>query len=143
MMDSVLASDLIQLIFRSRLRNHNSDEPVEVLLFNTPDTVVDKLMEYFTGCVVTDITCTPIKCLLEATTNRTVKDKPTHAARLLQELQKWDGKKIAISELMARCELTQSQWKEARKNATVKKFIQQSIQVTRKGKYTYWEKVSA
>lgn len=131
-----IARDLVQLVFRSALRNHSEDTPVVLWVVQPPHEVVTLVKSFFGGCAVIEHDELPTECLIEAAAHRTAKGKPTHAARLLQWLKTWDGNEIAIAEIQRILDISPAQWKEARKNKTVRRIFEQNIQTRRSGKDT-------
>ena len=112
--------DLVQLVFRSTLRNHNGTEPVSLWLIQPPEEVVMHVRNTFVDCQYDEIAELPFECLFELATGRTFQGKPTHASKLLKWLKNWDGSPILIAEVRRQLGMKPGQWKEARKNAAVK-----------------------
>ena len=131
-----LARDLVQLVFRSALRNHSEATPVTLWLVQPPSEVVMLVKSFFSDCVVIESNELPTECLIETAAHRTVKGKLTHAAQLLQWLKEWDGAEISVAEIQHTLKMTPTQWKEARKNEVVRSIFEQQIQSRRLGKDT-------
>ena len=112
--------DLVQLVFRSTLRNHGGKEPVSLWLIQPPEEVVMHVRESFRDCQHDDISELPFECLSELAAGRTFQGKPTHASKLLKWIADWDGSPILIAEVQGQLGMKPGQWKEARKNAAVK-----------------------
>ena len=129
-----LARDLVQLAFRSKLRKHDSNDPVELWLVEPPEAVVHHLQAFFTGCTVCQETFLPPECQIAVTASRTFKGQSTHAAKLIRWLQSWDGKPISVKEIRNEIGLTPAQWKEARKNAAIRDYIEKNVETFRSGK---------
>ena len=120
MSNQTMARDLVQLVFRSTLRNHDGKEPVSLWLIQPPEEVVMHVRDTFKDCQYDKIAELPLDCLSELTAGRTFRGKPTHASKLLKWLKNWDGSPILIAEVQRQLDMTQGQWKEARRNAAVK-----------------------
>jgi hypothetical protein len=86
-----MARDLVQLVFRSTLRNHGGKEPVSLWLIQPPEEVVMHVRESFRDCQHDEISELPFECLSELAAGRTFQGKPTHASKLLKWLADWDG----------------------------------------------------
>ena len=120
MRNLTMARDLVQLVFRSTLRNHGGKEPVSLWLIQPPEEVVMHVRESFRDCQHDEISELPFECLSELAAGRTFQGKPTHASKLLKWLADWDGSPILIAEVQRQLGMKPGQWKEARKNAAVK-----------------------
>ena len=120
MRNLTMARDLVQLVFRSTLRNHGGKEPVSLWLIQPPEEVVMHVRESFRDCQHDEISELPFECLSELAAGRTFQGKPTHASKLLKWLADWDGSPILIAEVQGQLGMKPGQWKEARKNAAVK-----------------------
>ncbi len=120
MRNLTMARDLVQLVFRSTLRNHGGKEPVSLWLIQPPEAVVMHVRESFRDCQHDEISELPFECLSELSAGRTFQGKPTHASKLLKWLADWDGSPILIAEVQGQLGMKPGQWKEARKNAAVK-----------------------
>ena len=120
MRNLTMARDLVQLVFRSTLRNHGGKEPVSLWLIQPPEEVVMHVRESFRDCQHDEISELPFECLSELAAGRTFQGKPTHASKLLKWLEDWDGSPILIAEVQGQLGMKPGQWKEARKNAAVK-----------------------
>lgn len=137
-----LARDLVQLFYRTALRNHGVHTPVTVWLINPPEPVLNKITNFFPGCTVQVTTDLPTDCLNAAASSRMYAGKLTHAAKVLQWLNGWDGSKISVDQICAATGLSKSQWKEARKNPAVRvQFAQLTKQ--KNGTVTYYSRMSA
>ena len=120
MRNLTMARDLVQLVFRSTLRNHGGKEPVSLWLIQPPEEVVMHVRESFRDCQHDEISELPFECLSELAVGRTFQGKPTHASKLFKWLADWDGSPILIAEVQGQLGMKPGQWKEARKNAAVK-----------------------
>lgn len=120
MRNLTMARDLVQLVFRSTLRNHGGKEPVSLWLIQPPEEVVMHVREWFRDCQHDEISELPFECLSELAAGRTFQGKPTHASKLLKWLTDWDGSPILIAEVQGQLGMKPGQWKEARRNAAVK-----------------------
>ena len=120
MRNLTMARDLVQLVFRSTLRNHGGKEPVSLWLIQPHEEVVMHVRESFRDCQHDEISELPFECLSELSAGRTFQGKPTHASKLLKWLEDWDGSPILIAEVRGQLGMKPGQWKEARKNAAVK-----------------------
>lgn len=120
MRNLTMARDLVQLVFRSTLRNHGGKEPVSLWLIQPPEEVVMHVRESFRDCQHDEISELPFECLSELAAGRTFQGKPTHASKLLKWLADWDGSPILIAEVQGQLGMKPGQWKEARRNAAVK-----------------------
>ena len=90
--DLVLARDIVQLVFRSALRRHGETQPIELWLLQPPNGTVEHLRSYFGDCRIEEIPRLPESCAIAQVTGKTHMGNQTHAGRLLEYLQKWDGK---------------------------------------------------
>ena len=99
MRNLTMARDLVQLVFRSTLRNHGGKEPVSLWLIQPPEEVVMHVRESFRDCQHDEISELPFECLSELAAGRTFQGKPTHASKLLKWLADWDGSPILIAEV--------------------------------------------
>ena len=135
--DITLARDLVQLIFRSALRRHGEDIPIEVWLFQPPNGVLGYVQEALPGCEIREIREIPEACRSAATTTRTYRGEQTHAAKLLAWLRdEWSGEEITPDDIRAETGLTRKQFKEARKHPDVKSFFSSYILTKGSGRHT-------
>ena len=63
--------DLVQLVFRSTLRNHGGTESVSLWLIQPPEEVVMHVRESFRDCQHDEISELPFECLSELAASRT------------------------------------------------------------------------
>lgn len=136
-----LANDLVQLLFRSKLRQHEEACGIECWLFQLPDGVVRHLQGFFPGAEFDEVRDLPDACTSAAHMSRTYRGRPTSAARLLQWLESWNGEAVTPDEIREQANLTQSQFKEAKKHPSVKKFFHDCVQVFGSGRNTVYKLV--
>lgn len=140
MQDISLAQDLVQLVFRSALRRHGEDTPVELWLLQPPNAVVGYLQNFFAGCQITEISDVPESCKIAVAKAKEYNGRPTHAAQLLGWLEAWDGVAVRPEKIRADSGLTQAQFKEARKHPQVQAFFERHVTVHGTGKNTVYYK---
>lgn len=141
MQDITLARDLVQLVFRSALRNHGESQPIEVWLLQPPNDMVQHLQSFFTGCQIYEHADLPEACRFAAVSNREYNGNLTHAAKLMQYLQNLDENVLFTPEEIRACTgLSRNQFKEAKKHPDVKGYFQSHIQVFGSGKNTNYMK---
>ena len=144
MQDITLARDLVQLVFRSALRNHGESQLIEVWLLQPPNDMVNHLQRFFTGCKIYERTDLPEACRFAAVSNREYNGNLTHAAKLMQYLQGLDENVFFTPEQIRACTgLSRNQFKEAKKHPDVKGYFQSHIQVFGSGKNTKYIKHTA
>lgn len=140
MQDATLARDLVQLAFRSKLRQHGDDTPIELWLLQPPNGVVDHLLAYFGDCQVEEITELPASCRTAVSAARTYNGVQTHAAKLISWLENWAGEPTTAKCLQEQAGLTQNQYKEARKHPEVRRFFDNHIITAGSGKNVTFRK---
>ena len=139
--DIYLAADIIQLVFRSALRNHGAPKPVQLYLFQPPKGVIAAIRDYFGDCRIEEIPELSETCLTAASTARTYGGVQTKVARLEHFLkEEWDGIKITPEEIRNKVGLTKSQYKEARKSAKIGDFFDRHVTTCGSGSNTYYLK---
>jgi len=136
MEDITLACDIVQLVFRSALRKHGEQEPIELWLLHTPDGVLQHLKQYFGDCRIETIPELPESCRRLATAAREYRGAKTHASVLLRCLEQCSQGEITPAELREQTGLTQSQYKEALRNEVVRTFLHDHFEVFGSGKNT-------
>ena len=142
--DITLARDLVQLIFRSALRRHGENLPIEVWLFQPPNGVLGYVQDTLPGCEIREIREIPEACQHAATTARTYKGKQTHAAKLLAWFRdEWDGEEITPEEIRSKTGLTREQFKEARKHPDVQAFFGRYVQTKGSGCHTKYKRIGS
>lgn len=143
MQDLTLARDLVQLVFRSALRNHAETQPIELWLLQPPNGVVGHLQSYFPGCAIEEHRELPDSCRLAAVTHRNYQGQKTHAAKLLSYLMAQDGgSALTPEEIRSATGLSQAQFKEAKKNREVIRYFNEHIQTYGSGINTVYYRKS-
>lgn len=133
--DASLVTDIVQLVFRSALRRHGESRPIELWLLQPPNGVVARIKEYFGDCQVKEISDVPEPCRHARVLGKQRKGQRTGAAILLEWLQHWDGAEpVTPNQIRAETGLTQSQFKEAKKNPEVQDFFRAHVQKHGSGK---------
>lgn len=123
MQSTLLAQELIQLIFRSDLRNHGSTRHIDVCLLHPPVAVLKLLARTFPGCKFLEYDRLTNECLI-ASLQRTYKGKRRHHEVILEQLLLWDGSEpITRKAIAASVPLTPEQFKEGWKHDAVKAFL--------------------
>lgn len=139
--DMVLAQDLVQLMFRTALRNHGGNEEIEVWLLQPPNGVLHFLEVYFGDCVIDESRELPESCKQAVTMNRVYTGNPTHAAQLLRFLHHWSGDSgLTPQDIREATGLSPSQFKEAKKNKDVRAYFTQNIVTKGSGRNTIYYK---
>lgn len=139
--DITLARDLVQLLFRSALRRHGEDTPIEAWLFQPPNGMLAYVEQSLPGCQIQEIRDVPQVCRTALTTARVYKGSATHAAVLLAWLQnEWDGSEVTPGIIRAQTGLSQSQFKEAKKHPDVQAFFRTQVLVSGSGQHTKYLK---
>ena len=130
-----LARDLVQLVFRSALRKHGEQEPIEFWLLHPPDAVLEHLKSYFGDCRVEVIPELPEACRLQAASSR----KPGgYVDRLLKCLMASQQAEITPEDLRNQTGLSLSQFKEAKKSPDVKRYLGEHYIVSGSGRNTVY-----
>lgn len=139
--DMVLAQDLVQLMFRTALRNHGGNEEIEVWLLQPPNGVLHFLEVYFGDCVIDESRELPESCKQAVTMNRVYTGNPTHAAQLLRFLHHWSGDSgLTPQDIRDATGLSPPQFKEAKKNKDVRAYFTQYIVTKGSGRNTIYYK---
>jgi len=133
-----LARDLVQLVFRSALRRHGEQTPIELWLLHPPDAVLEHLKQYFGDCHIETIPELPESCRHLATTSRRYKSEKTHAAVLLHWLETCQQQEFTPEEARKQTGLTPGQFKEAKKNPEVRRYFQNHIDAAGSGRNTVY-----
>ena len=140
MQDITLASEIVQLVFRSALRNHGETQPIELWLLQPPNGVVGYLKNYFGDCQVQEFTELPEICHQAVAIGREYMGNQTHAGKLLDYLTKLeDEEQVTPNQIRDATGLTQGQFKEAKKHPAVKDYFKRHIKASGSGpstKYT-------
>lgn len=139
--DITLARDLVQLLFRSALRRHGEDTPIEAWLFQPPNGMLAYVEQSLPGCQIQEVRDIPQACRTALTTSRVYKGNATHAAVLLAWLQnEWDGSEVTPGSIRAQTGLSQSQFKEAKKHPDVQAFFRTQVQISGSGQHTKYRR---
>lgn len=86
MQDITLAREIVQMVFRSALRNHGGTEPIELWLLQPPNGVIRYLQSYFVDGQIQEISEPPTECQLAMAKGKTYMGEQTHAAKVLEFL---------------------------------------------------------
>lgn len=141
MQDITLARDIVQLVFRSALRNHGEDQPVDLWLLQPPNGVIGYLRNYFGDCKIQEYAELPENCRTAAVAGRSYMGKQTHAGKLLDFLTRWDGKgSLTPAQIRDETGLSHNQFKEAKRHPEVQGYFKTHIHTTGSGKNTRYEK---
>lgn len=141
--DIYLAADIIQLVFRSALRNHGCTQPITLYLFQPPNGVLRALRSFFGDCQVEEVSELPESCRLAATANCRYGGRQTNIGKLLDYLGTIQDAQITPSEIRSATGLTLNQYKEAMKNPTVKQLMVRRFETSGSGKNTIYKKRAA
>ena len=141
--DITLAQDIVQLVFRSALRMHGETRPISLWLFQPPKGTVEHIRRYFGDCTIEEVNDLPPECAIAKARGARHMGEPTHAAKLLQYLvSEWTAPTVTPDEIRKATGLTLEQFKEAKKNPSVKVFFTQNIIVRGSGRNTVYERKS-
>ena len=133
--DTHLAHELVQMVFRSRLRCHGDTAPIELWLTQPPDAVLTLLGNYFGDCCFEKHNTFPPECHSKLHTSRQRNGTQTNAARLYEALLTVpDGGKTTPALLREQSGLTQSQYKEAVRSASVQALLRTEFTTFGSGK---------
>ena len=139
--DITLARDLVQLLFRSALRRHGEDTPIEAWLFQPPNGMLAYVEQALPGCQFQEVRDVPQACRTALAAARVYKGSATHAAVLLTWLQnEWDGSEVTPGIIRTQTGLSQSQFKEAKKHPDVQAFFRAQVQVSGSGQHTKYRR---
>ena len=137
-----LARDLVQMVFRSALRKHGEQVPIEFWLLNPPDAVLNHLNSYFRNCQIETLTEMPESCRIRAVISRKYMSKESHAAKLLCWLESNQSQKFTPQDIRRETGLTLNQFKEAKKHPEVQRYFEDYIENKGSGRNTtYWYKM--
>lgn len=134
--DITLARDIVQLVFRSALRRHGEETPIELWLIQPPNGVVDHLTNYFGDCRVEEVRDLPLSCELAMLDAKAYKGQQPHWAKLLAWLYQWDGSETTPDQIRAETGLTLAHFKEAKRHKKVKSFFDNCVKVIGSGHNT-------
>lgn len=135
-----LARDLVQLVFRSALRKHGEQEPIEFWLLHPPDAVLEHLKSYFKDCRIEVIPELPESCRLQAAISRRYMSEKTHAAKLLHWLESNQTQEFTSQDIRRETGLTLGQFKEAKKHPEVRRYFDDHIEATGSGRNTTYRR---
>lgn len=142
MQDITLARDIVQMVFRSALRNHGGAQPIELWLLQPPNGVIRHLKDYFVDCQVNEITELPESCRIAATTGKERLGEQTNAGKLLEHLYKiTDGASVTPTQIRNETGLTQGQYKEAMRQREVKQYFKTHFEASGSGKNAKYTKI--
>lgn len=142
MQDITLARDIVQLVFRSALRNHSGNPLIELWLLQSPNGVIQYLKSYFVDCQIQEHTELPESCRTALVTNRSYMGKRTHAAILLEFLtQVPENASFAPEQIRAVTGLNRQQFKEAKKHPEVQNYFNTHTKATGSGKNARYTKI--
>lgn len=118
--DIHLAHELVQMVFRSRLRCHGDTNPIDLWLTQPPDAVLTLLGDYFGDCRFEKHNTLPAECHSMLHTSKQRNGIRTNAARLYEVLLAVpDGGETTPALLREQSGLTRDQYKEAVRAASV------------------------
>lgn len=124
MQDIHLAHELVQMVFRSRLRCHGDKAPIELWLTQPPDAVLALLHDYFGDCRFKKHNALPAECHSKLHTSKQRNGIQTNAARLYEALLAIpEGSETTPAQLREQTGLTQDQYKEAMRAPSVKELF--------------------
>lgn len=124
MQDIHLAHELVQMVFRSRLRCHGDKAPIELWLTQPPDAVLALLHDYFGDCRFEKHNALPAECHSKLHTSKQRNGIQTNAARLYEALLAIpEGSETTPAQLRDQTGLTQNQYKEAIRAPSVKELF--------------------
>lgn len=135
-----LARDLVQLVFRSALRKHGEQDPIEFWLLHPPDAVLEHLRSYFADCQIGVIPELLESCRHLATASRRYKSEETHAAKLLRWLENNQSQEFTPEDIRSQTGLTLGQFKEAKKHPEVRKYFADRIETKGSGRHTSYRR---
>lgn len=143
MQDITLARDIVQLVFRSALRNHGETQPIDLWILQPPNGVIQYLKRYFLDCQIREHSELPESCRTAVVLNRSYMGKRTHAAVLLEFLmQVPDNTNFTPEQIRAETGLDSQQFKEAKKHPEVQNYFKIHIKATGSGATARYTKFS-
>lgn len=135
MQDIHLAHELVQMVFRSRLRCHGDKAPIELWLTQPPDAVLALLHDYFGDCHFEKHNALPAECHSKLHTSKQRNGIQTNAARLYEALLAIpEGSETTPAQLREQTGLTQDQYKEAMRAASVRELFRTGFTTFGSGK---------
>lgn len=143
MQDIHLAHELVQMVFRSRLRCHGDKAPIELWLTQPPDAVLALLHDYFGDCRFEKHNALPAECHSKLHTSKQRNGIQTNAARLYEALLAiLEGSETTPAQLREQTGLTQDQYKEAMRAASVRELFRTGFTTFGSGKKQKIRRVS-
>ena len=144
MQDIHLAHELVQMVFRSRLRCHGDKAPIELWLTQPPDAVLALLHDYFGDCRFEKHNALPAECHSKLHTSKQRNGIQTNAARLYEALLAIpEGSETTPAQLREQTGLTQDQYKEAMRAASVRELFRTGFTTFGSGKNQKIHRVSS
>lgn len=135
MQDIHLAHELVQMVFRSRLRCHGDKAPIELWLTQPPDAVLALLHDYFGDCRFEKHNALPAECHSKLHTSKQRNGIQTNAARLYEALLAVpEGEETTPAQLREQTSLTQDQYKEAMRAPSVQEMFRTGFTTFGSGK---------
>ena len=135
MQDIHLAHELVQMVFRSRLRCHGDKTPIELWLTQPPDAVLALLHDYFGDCRFEKHNALPAECHSKLHTSKRRNGIQTNTARLYEALLAIPkGSETTPAQLREQTGLTQDQYKEAMRAAPVRELFRAGFTTFGSGK---------
>lgn len=135
MQDIHLAHELVQMVFRSRLRCHGDKAPIELWLTQPPDAVLALLHDYFGDCRFEKHNALPAECHSKLHTSKQRNGIQTNAARLYGALLAIpEGSETTPAQLREQTGLTLNQYKEAIRAPSVKELFRTGFTTFGSGK---------
>lgn len=133
--DAHLAHELVQMVFRSRLRCHGDTAPVELWLTQPPDAVLTLLGDYFGDCCFEKHNAFPPECHSKLHTSRQRNGTQTNAARLYEAMLAVPaGGETTPALLREQSGLTRDQYKEAIRATSVQALLRTEFTTFGSGK---------
>ena len=144
MQDIHLAHELVQMVFRSRLRCHGDKAPIELWLTQPSDAVLALLHDYFGDCRFEKHNALPAECHSKLHTSKQRNGIQTNAARLYEALLAIpEGSETTPAQLREQTGLTQDQYKEAMRAASVRELFRTGFTTFGSGKNQKIHRVSS
>lgn len=139
MQDITLARDIVQLVFRSALRSHGGTQPIELWLLQPPCGVIRYLRDYFKDCRILDHGELPESCRAAVTINREYRGNMTSAGKLLEFVStRCRGTPLTPEQIRAATGLSRQQFKEAKRNPSVREYFAAHFDVSGSGQTTVY-----
>ena len=137
-----LANDIVQLTFRSALRQHGEMKAIQLYLLQPPFGLLKELKSYFVGCKVEQIKEFPERTRQAIVLSRKYRGAPTHAKKLLEFLKTSVAEELTPEDIRVGTGLSPTQYKEGCKNKEVKKFLKSNYTKTGNGPSTRYHRKS-